>query len=400
MSQLFLKKKIVNEFSVLLLLDFKIKFLITLKSNCLGRKKIMTSHHSITHHNLLSEFLTKYIDFEFRPLASHYVSHIDQSIDKLARRILADLQEEMKELKPRKRKNFFEKKFENYLHSFSESHNVIKEVILDNYELMLSFEKISEDAKSVPHKNILCPTIFSRQKSVYPRHLEVRWAPDNCYLYQEHSLSLSPHFTSNIKEIIETDWQAALNQHHTDIKFLLDDNKELYAHRSILQIRSPYFEALFAHPLKEKQTGEIHITNCSYEVFKKILEFIYKNDIDDLCAKDIKTLIELLPLAHLYQVDSLVALCTDKLNAWLAENKMDEYFNDIFYLGVTYQIRDFMQACLRAMENDKQYLEQLELLINPENLESVIEMAKNTSDNEIRCSLLDKVQSLINKNKE
>ena len=47
------------------------------------------------------------------------------------------------------------------------------------------------------------------------------------------------------------------------------------AHRAILAARSPVFESMFAHDLKEKESSTINIDGISIDACKAVLSYIY-----------------------------------------------------------------------------------------------------------------------------
>ena len=57
----------------------------------------------------------------------------------------------------------------------------------------------------------------------------------------------------------------------TDVTFVLDDNSELKAHKLILALASPLFEARFYGPLADKNQDTYEVTEVEAGTFRTIL---------------------------------------------------------------------------------------------------------------------------------
>ncbi|XP_057319116.1 speckle-type POZ protein-like isoform X2 [Microplitis mediator] len=110
---------------------------------------------------------------------------------------------------------------------------------------------------------------------------------------------------------------------------MVDDFRELYdskvnsdvilvvggekfkAHKFILSTRSPVFFAMFTHEMKEKRDSEVAIPDIEPEIFRKMLEFIYTDEINNLDT-DAADLLEaadkyqLLKLKNLHNANQLL----------------------------------------------------------------------------------------------
>lgn len=339
----------------------------------------MISNTQIKHYDLLESFITTHIESRYKPIAKGFIPYLSDKINKLAQQLIADLVQVIK--KKGEANTSFRHKFSQHIMTSPAGFALIQQIILDDYQLVLTQQqKIRKNATL----DILGP-IFNC--CCYQHDLYIRWAPDNEYLSQSFSVTPSSLlFQYHPQKTLQDYWQAALTQCHTDIIFRVEKN-ELYAHQSILQIRSEYFRTLLQHPFKEKEEGIVQVNDCSYEVFKNFLEFIYTGNIKDL-SEEIQTSIDLFKLGHLYQEDALIVRCIDKINAWLLENTIDNHFDAIFELGSTYQIPDFINACLQGIEKNRKYLKRLSHLINRENLSIPIKMAQQTKNLEVKNQLL------------
>ncbi|XP_057317899.1 speckle-type POZ protein B-like [Microplitis mediator] len=91
---------------------------------------------------------------------------------------------------------------------------------------------------------------------------------------------------------------------------LVVGNEKFKAHKIILSARSPVFLAMFTHEMKEKRDNEVTIPDIEPEIFNKLLEFIYTDDINNL-DMDAASLLE---AANKYQLLKLKSLCEESLS--------------------------------------------------------------------------------------
>ena len=64
---------------------------------------------------------------------------------------------------------------------------------------------------------------------------------------------------------------------YTDITFKLPDGGTVAAHRLILAIASPFFEAQFYGLLASDHNGTIEIKDVDSNAFRRLLDFIYNS---------------------------------------------------------------------------------------------------------------------------
>ncbi len=96
----------------------------------------------------------------------------------------------------------------------------------------------------------------------------------------------------------------------SDITFNVRGQK-LAAHKNILAMRSPVFSAMFTHPTKEMQTGEVEIEDVDPDVFQEVLRYLYtgltRSTTMDVMAP------ALLAAAEKYLIDELKSRCETHL---------------------------------------------------------------------------------------
>ncbi len=104
---------------------------------------------------------------------------------------------------------------------------------------------------------------------------------------------------------------------HSDIVFHLPDGSTVPAHKLILAIASPYFEAQFYGLLASDHNGSVEIKDVDSNAFRKLLDFIYNSGPLDWDMDSIEYW-DLLHAAHMYLVPGLVKYCNENLSDFMA----------------------------------------------------------------------------------
>lgn len=100
----------------------------------------------------------------------------------------------------------------------------------------------------------------------------------------------------------------------TDVTFLLPDGSQLKAHKVILALASPVFEAQFFGPLAQKGLDEVNVRDVDGDTFRRVIQFIYiAEDMYGYANADTEDQWRLLEAAHLYILPDLIDLCQNKL---------------------------------------------------------------------------------------
>jgi hypothetical protein len=95
---------------------------------------------------------------------------------------------------------------------------------------------------------------------------------------------------------------------HADVKFLAGvDREEIKAHKVILSSRSAYFQAMFREDnvMIENREGVI-VTPHEPRIFRKLLEFIYTDNVEGLDVCDSDELVELMMTANQIKVAQML----------------------------------------------------------------------------------------------
>jgi speckle-type POZ protein len=96
------------------------------------------------------------------------------------------------------------------------------------------------------------------------------------------------------------------NNKYSDFVFIVD-NKEFFAHKCILSVRSKVFEAMFSNDMIESQSNRCTIDDIESEVFKELLTFIYTGK-----APKAQTMVEkLLAAAEKYEILEIKDFCAN-----------------------------------------------------------------------------------------
>ena len=67
-----------------------------------------------------------------------------------------------------------------------------------------------------------------------------------------------------------------------DVILVVEDGKEVKAHRRVLSEASPFFEKLFNSDMKESKEGMVRLEMFSESVMRTTLEFIYTGSVQIL----------------------------------------------------------------------------------------------------------------------
>jgi speckle-type POZ protein len=113
--------------------------------------------------------------------------------------------------------------------------------------------------------------------------------------------------TTRARRKVCEDLAKVLDEKYADFVFKVK-NEKIAAHKVILAARSPVFDAMFQHDMKENKTNEAEITDVTPAAFKALLKFIYTGhcQVGNLAE-------ELLVAANKYDIQDLKQICDKKL---------------------------------------------------------------------------------------
>ena len=111
----------------------------------------------------------------------------------------------------------------------------------------------------------------------------------------------------------------------SDVVFLVE-GKEVHASRAILAVRSEYFRVmLYSGGMRESEDtlSPIHLEDISYNVFLKMLEYLYTDSVSDVT--DIASIgIPLMILGERFMLDRLKSLCEDRIRGEITVDNVTE----------------------------------------------------------------------------
>ncbi|CAD8047309.1 unnamed protein product [Paramecium sonneborni] len=100
------------------------------------------------------------------------------------------------------------------------------------------------------------------------------------------------------------------NPQMSDVVFIVEDH-QIYANRCILGARSEHFQTLFFEEFRDKDQIYIEITECSYQTFMDMLQYIYTDQLDTYLNTN--RLLSLIVLSDHYLMQRLKYLCEEQL---------------------------------------------------------------------------------------
>ena len=140
---------------------------------------------------------------------------------------------------------------------------------------------------------------------------ETAWRIFIEFEYEKNGASLPS--TTSVHDL-QTDLLKLLETaSNTDVTFVVQ-GESIKAHKSILAVRSQYFQRMFESDVEENITDEVKVPDIEPEVFRGLLQFLYSG----LAPKNVADkAFELLLAADKYGVDGLIKICEDKASIHL-----------------------------------------------------------------------------------
>ncbi|XP_074102329.1 speckle-type POZ protein B-like [Cotesia typhae] len=175
-------------------------------------------------------------------------------------------------------------------------------------------------------------TFFSSSKREFgfPRFVKIdRLLEEKDKFFQNDTLTVGVHLIV-YDDYVATNHpinklKASTHKLSNDFRDLLVDKKKcdvkiqvgrkiFDAHKLVLITRSCVFDAMFSHDMKENKKNEITIPHVDPDVFKKVLDYIYTNKVNDLDT----SAEELLEVSDKYQLLGLKEICEEHLSETLS----------------------------------------------------------------------------------
>uniref|UniRef100_A0A0N5BQV3 Speckle-type POZ protein n=1 Tax=Strongyloides papillosus TaxID=174720 RepID=A0A0N5BQV3_STREA len=169
------------------------------------------------------------------------------------------------------------------------------------------------------------------------------------------------------------------------------EDTEIQVHKEILAKRSPFFCDIFKGTLEESQTNIIEIKDFSAEVVRKMLKYIYTDEVPDI--QDMAN--EIFEIANKYELDRLKAIAEQSMcNSLSIENVCER-----FALSDKYPTERLKECCEEIILKNMEYLKETEewkkfILVRPLLLQSLLFKLSNISSTRKKSNLLTWYQGL------
>ncbi|ROT72127.1 hypothetical protein C7M84_009499 [Penaeus vannamei] len=115
----------------------------------------------------------------------------------------------------------------------------------------------------------------------------------------------------------------------------------LQAHRLVLAMTSPVFEAMLYGPLAEGE--ELHLHEDPPEAFEWLLEYMYRGHIQ---MPEVRLAVQVYQLASKYQVEALMVLCSKHLQETLRPENLAEMYDT----AVLLEDEHLLQRCYEVVD--------------------------------------------------
>ena len=140
------------------------------------------------------------------------------------------------------------------------------------------------------------------------------------------------------------------NLRFSDVKFVVRKSKskgksEIPAHKFVLSIGSPVFEAMFYGGIAETQAS-IELPDCEYESLLELFRYLYSDEVN-LSGSNV---MQVLYLAKKYMIPSLADKCSKYLRDHLDASNV---FN-ILPMAQKYEEKELTDRCWEVIDNQSQ----------------------------------------------
>ncbi|XP_065203291.1 speckle-type POZ protein-like isoform X3 [Planococcus citri] len=128
------------------------------------------------------------------------------------------------------------------------------------------------------------------------------------------TITASNHFPLDESNLTH-DFEKLFNDEDSSDIIIDVNGKKFPAHKSILAVNSPVFQAMFKNDLMKNQQSRIEINDIDEKIFQEVLRCIYTRKVENL--NDI--VFELIPVAVKYDIEPLKRACSKKFSELLSE---------------------------------------------------------------------------------
>ncbi|PAA88191.1 hypothetical protein BOX15_Mlig003439g1 [Macrostomum lignano] len=131
----------------------------------------------------------------------------------------------------------------------------------------------------------------------------------------------------------------------SDLRILAPGDTVIKVHKCVLCVRSEVFAAMISNSCKESTESEIVIDSFSVETIRLFFVYLYGGRISGTELQD--RALELMKMAHLYQVKSLIELCSQRLSYSLNSDNLISCIR----IAWLYDCEILKSACIRCIRD-------------------------------------------------
>lgn len=144
-----------------------------------------------------------------------------------------------------------------------------------------------------------------------------------------------------------------LNSHDHDVVLKVKD-REFRAHQNVLRVRSPVFESMLNHDMKERNSGVIDIPDCEPAAFEQFLLYLYSAKVQTL---DADNMLSLYYVADKYYADHLKQECREFIKESVSSRNVTDVIDvalnhgdaDLLHCATEYFVKE-VNAILPTVE--------------------------------------------------
>lgn len=218
--------------------------------------------------------------------------------------------------------------------------------IIDTEHLEITEVPITIILKEKSHK---CTIKRSLNKMLYVGTTEISVALSTRCMLESPLDATAINLTSIIRKV-RGDYRKMFNKSEFGDLSIVVGEKTLRVHKDILSSRCPVFAAMFSNEWKEKTAQSISIPEFDYKTIMALIEYIYCGGGDEEdSVENAADPLEVLKVAHMYQLDDLKGKCELRLCKNLEKSTVSRFI----VLAETYDLPTLRCAAFLYMTNNK-----------------------------------------------
>ena len=158
-------------------------------------------------------------------------------------------------------------------------------------------------------------------------------------------------------------------------------------------VTNPYFRTLFQSSFVEGKENYIHFSNYNPKAIDSFLQYLYCQPLNFNLHTDLELIVELLALAHEFQEELLVKLCSYHLEQ--TQIHVDNFY-DILNLGILYKQELLVLPCLQFAEITEEGLPILISMLEKKNITLLRQVAFKYKLEKVKDAILNKMDEYVN----